>query len=454
MTVLLIYMLFCGLVACGGEQTSSPVPKEKEIDYAKTPLRVDSESAGGGNKPDIWNSFHCLAHASASTSLFDLDNVTLTLTFDGDFSDEYAAKTFEWYTDIEYCDLSAFMIRINSAFSPGDRVGFFQTNVPTYRKDDYVNGQYSKEITICKEFFIFKLGVIHIWLLGETYKKGQLTPCTQLLIIGYEKRGDQVVLSQELAQEFREQGSRFFDFPWGENFNVDLRPYFQELSEAEEYYYSTLFEKQNYSGLILDKTRGKGVEMDPSCYSYYYALRRGEGSNEEKYYLSEDVKIEYYFGGVDGTREQYEYVEICFADPDRLDRGLFTYKRIDDYDSAEYACDKVFSLDGEVLYINYHHHETVTIPKDFPLDKDRGKLCLLLIGKVKGEDRFERLSGLTIDYTNSVRKYIDGEWIYQQSGSVRFYLYDPWNYGSREAREFLIVEIDVNKMKEADEKNG
>ena len=75
---------------------------------------------------------------------------------------------------------------------------------------------------------------------------------------------------------------------------------------------------------------------------------RGEGSNEEKYYLSEDVKIEYYFGGVDGTREQYEYVEICFADPDRLDRGLFTYKRIDDYDSAEYACDKVFSLDGEI----------------------------------------------------------------------------------------------------------
>lgn len=392
--LLLLSLLATLLLACGetGKET------EEQVDYAKKPLVADSDinRAQGSGKPDAWRGFRCKSTVFSPTSEFPLNDVTLSVTLEGDFSDEHADETVARWDNVTYCDLSKLSFLCESAHGEDSYLYVFdrQTLGEYARDDDYSETSGSFSITIPENAFLFNVGVIYLTPYGEVRTQGESAPMNGGTQLFYGKTNDVIRLSTD-ALAF--QRTFPHETPVGDGFFRGKNAV-DALTRSD--YCAFLFDEEKEAQYIINfiKTFGEDFGMDTTGVTY--AMKNNAeypSSSDMPYVTKEDVNVTYYFGGLDGEREKYEYVELYFMDETRPEKGKFFVKRIDNYGDEEYSCKKLVSLRGDAAYLQYAHSETLTVPQAV-FSVGRGRVCMLVLGKERDKDTMTYLCGVAFDY--------------------------------------------------------
>ena len=373
-SVLLLALAFlsvaCGEATNGERKTPDRTPVEKN--YARTPLSLDSSDQDGSGKADNWVGFRCRMRVTAPTSQFAIDDVTLTLSFEGDFSDEHAAEMVAdntIYEDVDYCDLSQVELTV-------DYSGICRewTLKDLTRETDYPDGTYTSQVTIPQELFITEFGWFYLRLKGEFVHKGEKKEGCRTIGVAFRKIGDTVSV------------------------DPDVDVFNDEIRYSERYGY----------GLVVNSRIAFPTENDYIAYRFDKETFGATNFVAHFYSFGDPgtkVSVELFFGGLDGQREGYEYVELYCFDEDNLDGGKYFIKRIDDYSSEEYSCRKYDSVGGDRFYIDYSHSETIIVPKEL-FSEGVGRLSFVLMGKRSDQESLRYLTGVSIAYVVRER-YID-----------------------------------------------
>lgn len=416
----LIGILFCGLVAC----TEEPLTFEQrmEIEFAGSPLYADSESGSSYS----WRSFHCATWASANTSLFDPDNVAFEFSFEGDFSDENAARSVTTYKEVDFCDLSKLQVKIVSSLAEENTMPYefaAETVAELTRERDYPDGTCTITVRVPKDFFLFAVGEISVFVQGESRRKGDLSAMSRSIRFSYWNRGNKVLLSEDR--------NVFYDkIPYlltAEDGTYRYDPYKRpvELIPSGDGFLSwdragDALLRTDYCGYLLEEEKvtipvqvvDDRVMHAGSIFTAAYDLYR----TDRGYAATEDVNILFFFGSVAEGADRYDVVEICCANEGKEENAIVLCTRTD-YASETYDVNRIVSLDRNALYLDYRHSEIVTLPADFAWGRE-GNLRLMLMGK-SGEER-TLLAEVKINYflhesqdkTSAVLTLIDEEHSY------------------------------------------
>lgn len=167
-------------------------------------------------------------------------------------------------------------------------------------------------------------------------------------------------------------------------------------------------------GEYVDKELKAGFEVransdvSPADYCAY--------SSDISEFDIDNVSIDFYYGSFFNISIQnelehgrnYPYVELFFENESAsTQEPYFIKKTTDSYTSEKYRCEAIVDENGNIIGIDFNHHEELTIPKELFIGKT-GKISFLVRAKNINDSQEEAryISGIYIYYKVTGNKVI------------------------------------------------
>ena len=267
---------------------------------------------------------------STETRNFRSDNVKITISLGGGFSDESLERG-------RYLLFDEVTLAIESIYQGHTYDVVF---VKTFPRSEIIEKTYVDEIVVPKRIFSRKAGCIRVVASAEFSEEGK---SSQLAGAGfYYKKWDNTIL---LAQ-----------------------------SQFEE----------EYRDDTLHMSASGPASSDPLL-TDYMLLEDGNakvdyGDVEYTGWKPENLSVEIRFGHLPSVQRDLEYAELFFVTEDETGaRQKRLIRRLDDYSSTDYDCEKITDYYGEFVRVIVPHAEKHKVPVDLTTGEDH-KIGVALYG--------------------------------------------------------------------------